>query len=209
MKTKIYSKQKLILLLKAWAKENGKTPNKRLFCEDVNMPSVMAFRSHFGSWGNALKAAGFTPTKFIPVGARKGIKNKKHKRVISAGYIHLYMPKHIEAMKNGYVREHRMIISDILGRKLQRNEEVHHVNGIKNDNRPENLQLLTKHIHTSITHKNRKKNNIHNSKPCKFKDCQTLTRSKYGLCTRHYRLQWNRVKSEIIGNIHQHPHLLK
>lgn len=77
---------------------------------------------------------------------REGGFNQKSKLVKHDGYIRAWSPSHPKNT-NGYVLEHRLVLEAKLGRYLDVSEIVHHINGIKTDNAPSNLELLTAQDH--------------------------------------------------------------
>jgi len=83
--------------------------------------------------------------KKLPTGEKahnwKGGRIKGH-----GGYIHIRKINHPFNV-DGYVREHRLVMEKMIGRYLESYEQVHHINGIKDDNRPENLQLMVTNPH--------------------------------------------------------------
>ena len=77
----------------------------------------------------------------------KPIRKRNHgsERANVNGYIQIKAKGHPNAMKSGWVHEHTFVMSQHLGRPLFKHESVHHKNGIRDDNRIENLELWSKH----------------------------------------------------------------
>ena len=82
--------------------------------------------------------------------------NGHHIKIRKDGYVVVFCPESPYTGKDGYRLEHILVMETHLGRKLKRGEVVHHINGIKTDNRIENLKLMKLGEHTSMHHKMRK-----------------------------------------------------
>lgn len=69
------------------------------------------------------------------------LKKRQSDRVDDQGYVQVLAPGHPNARKSKRVPKHRLVMSEFLGRPLKSNENVHHINGDRSDNRIENLEL--------------------------------------------------------------------
>lgn len=79
------------------------------------------------------------------------------RKIDKNGYVQLYCPNHPYRDKHNCVREHRLVMEQKLGRYLLPDEVVDHINGVKDDNRPENLRLFSSNAeHLASTLKGRR-----------------------------------------------------
>lgn len=67
--------------------------------------------------------------------------------VFKDGYRYVKSYDHPYKNSGGYVAEHRLLMEKKLGRYLTKNEQVHHRNGIKGDNRIDNLEIVIDKLH--------------------------------------------------------------
>jgi hypothetical protein len=61
-----------------------------------------------------------------------------------------YYPYKIKTIQGKRIKEHRWIMQEYLGRILNKEEFIHHMNGDTHDNRIENLMIVTNRTHGEI-----------------------------------------------------------
>lgn len=77
----------------------------------------------------------------------------KYNPIYSNGYKLIHLTEHPRSNKDGYVNEHVIIMEDKMNRFLEDGEVIHHINGLRDDNRIENLLLTNPSEHCGIHNK--------------------------------------------------------
>lgn len=66
------------------------------------------------------------------------------------GYLAIHSPNHPKATTNKRVFEHILVAEEKIGRSMLEDEVVHHINGNRKDNRPENLEVMLRSDHVRL-----------------------------------------------------------
>lgn len=106
-------------------------------CSTCHRPAVKRewCAGHYNRWRkHGDPSAGEPVRDRAPNGAPRPIRN-------GYGYVLVWDPAHENAQASGYVLEHVRVMSEKLGRPLLPGENVHHINGVRGDNEPANLEL--------------------------------------------------------------------
>lgn len=127
--------------------------NKRMWC--------LCQSCGHGRWVTLLRGVPYNTICAECAKRKKGPMNGHWKtgRINAGGYTLVWVDKNdfcfpMTRQRNNYVLEHRLVMAKHLGRCLKSYEVVHHKNGVKNDNKIENLALLGKNSeHNKILNK--------------------------------------------------------
>lgn len=90
------------------------------------------------------------PCRYAHKRGPEGAHWKGGQPVTGNGYVREYCPDHPGADPDGYVLQHRVVAERMLGRYLQKEEHVHHIDRNKKNNHPSNLQVLSSLEHVRL-----------------------------------------------------------
>ena len=126
-------------------------------------------KTHIGKWAiqkvlikygyplRSRREAYYLAVKQGRVGLKKGRRMGKDanswkggRTINSCGYMYLLLSDHPRANAGGYVSEHLVVWEKANNKSLPKGWHIHHINGIKLDNRPENLLALPSRKHSLI-----------------------------------------------------------
>lgn len=150
-----------------WGNEIGiKAPTNRFIrqgCLDCGKERWVALRKGTPISIRCRSCAPQVETRKRKIGlAHKGVKNSRWggeggSKITPNGYILIRKRDHPKAGPGGYIWEHIYVWETVNNRTLPNGFVVHHLNGIKNDNRPENLVAMKKneHLHPAEPFKKR------------------------------------------------------
>ena len=125
-------------LCDTWGRDNRKIEDKKCnYCGKTFRPKNSKIKCCSRKCGCASRG------NYQKKGRKDGIYRYKNKK----GYIVI---TYWEGDTKINSREHRLIMEQHIGRKLNKFEDVHHINGIKDDNRLENLKIIDHSEHTKI-----------------------------------------------------------
>lgn len=119
---------------------SGETRNgPRRYVSGHNLRNLERTEVHRAALSDALTLAWATKRQRMPVGSR---------RKDAHGY---WLVKTREG-GGRWDKEHVIVAEKVAGRRLRAGEHVHHINCVRDDNRPENLAILSASAHASAHH---------------------------------------------------------
>ena len=123
-----------------------KCPTKRIWaaCEVCGKERWVLFRNGQPEYSQCIRCGTKMRSQKLH---RENSPSWKGGQFIDRGYVYIYQPEHPEAMANGYIKRARLVLAKKLGRPILPNMRSHHINGIKDDDRPENLQEISQSEH--------------------------------------------------------------
>lgn len=125
--------------------------------KNYDYPATEKAKEAWRKNGAARKGAKLTEEQKAAISAANKGRRKRadyefggHEKKRDDGYIAVYCPDHPNCNKEGYVLKHRLVMERAIGMFIPDGYVVHHINHVKDDNRIENLALVTFSGHAAL-----------------------------------------------------------